>query len=285
MDSQTMLKKLDRIDALPTLPTIAMEVNNMLQDDDTSIKDLTQTIEKDQAIVQRILKLVNSAFFGFQSTITDISRAVAILGFNTIRNVIISVSVINAFKGKDTFKGFDITDFWVHSVGVAITSKTLAVKTRLHPPEDAFTGGLLHDIGKIVLSQYFQDLFKKIWVSTRENNLSFYEAEHREIPIDHAQIGGYLAKKWGLPSGLIDTIRYHHVLSKSADGLNMMMIVHAADIILNRLGRDSENELDLSVIKPEAVVAMKPHLETASDWFPGICEEIKEACEFFIDEG
>ena len=285
MDSQAIFKKLDRIDDLPTLPTIAMEVNEMLQDYDTSIKELSETIKKDQAMVQRILKLVNSAFFGFQSKISDISRAVVVLGFNSVRNVIISVSIIDAFSGKEVFEGFDIKDFWTHSVAVAVTSKYLAGKTRLLAPEDAFTGGVLHDIGKIVLTQYLQDLFKKVLTSARENSLSFYEAENKEIPVNHAQIGWYLAKKWKLPQGLTDTIRYHHVVSKSANDLNMVMIVHTSDIIVNSMLSDVEKELDLSTINPEAVEAMKPQLETVSEWFPEVSEEIKSACNFFLEEG
>jgi len=285
MDSQTMLNKLDRIDDLPTLPSIAMEVNEMLRDYDTSIKELSQTIEKDQAIVPRILKLVNSSFFGFRSKISDISRAVVVLGFNTVRNVIISVSIIDAFPGKEALDGFDIKAFWTHSVAVAVTSEYLAGKTRLQAPEDAFTGGLLHDIGKVILAQFFPDLFRKVWTYSKENNVSFYESENKEIPINHAQIGGYLSKKWQLPRGLIDAIRYHHAVSKSANDLNLLMVVHAADIIVNSLMGDPKNEMDLSEIYPDALDMMKPQLETVSDWFPDISEEIKDACKFFLEEG
>ncbi|MGP8331731.1 MAG: HDOD domain-containing protein, partial [Methanosarcinaceae archaeon] len=224
MDSKTMLKKLDRIDDLPTLPSIAMEVNKMLRDYDTSINKLAQTIEKDQAMVPRILKLVNSAFFGFRSKISSISHAVVLLGFNTVRNAVVSLSIINAFSGdKKSLEGFDITKFWNHSVAVAVISRYLAEKTRLQPLDDFFTGGLLHDIGKIVLFQHFHDFFKKVWISARENDLSFYNAEKKEISITHAGIGGYLAKKWQLPESLVDVIQYHHALSKNANDFNLLM--------------------------------------------------------------
>jgi putative nucleotidyltransferase with HDIG domain len=284
MNSQEILEKLDRIEDLPTLPAIAMEVNEMLRDYNTSIKELSQTIQKDQAMVPRILKLVNSAFFGFRSKISDISRAVVVLGFNSVRNVIISVSIIDAFSGKKALGDFDIKAFWSHSVAVAVTSKYLAGETRLQAPEDAFTGGLLHDIGKVVLALYFQDLFRKVWASARENKLSFYDAENREIPITHTQIGAHLARKWQLPQGLVDTINYHHAVSKSADDLNMLMIVHVADIIVNSHMSDSESEPDLSAIYPDAASIMGPQLETVSDWFPEVSDEIQSACEFFLEE-
>ena len=283
MNSRGILKKLDQIEDLPTLPAIAMEVNEMLRDYNTSVKELSQTIQKDQALVPRILKLVNSAFFGFPSKISDISRAVVVLGFNSVRNVIISVSIIDAFSGKKTSDDFDIKAFWSHSVAVAMTSKYLAGETRLLAPEDAFTGGLLHDIGKVVLALYFQELFRKVWSSARENKLSFYDAENREIPMTHVQIGAHLAKKWQLPQGLVDTIQYHHEVSKNANDLNMLMVVHVADIIVNSHMSDSESKLDLSAISPDAANLMKSQRETVSDWFPEVSEEIQSACEFFLE--
>jgi putative nucleotidyltransferase with HDIG domain len=283
MNSREILEKLDQIEDLPTLPAIAMEVNEMLRDYNTSVKELSQTIQKDQALVPRILKLVNSAFFGFPSKISDISRAVVVLGFNSVRNVIISVSIIDAFSEKNASDDFDIKAFWSHSVAVAMTSKYLAGDTRLLAPEDAFTGGLLHDIGKVVLALYFQERFGKVWASARENKLSFYDAEKREIPITHVQIGAHLAKKWQLPQGLVDTIRYHHEVNKNASDLNMLMTVHVADIIVNSHISDSESEPDLSAIYPDAASLMKPQLETVSDWFPEVSEEIQSACEFFLE--
>ncbi|MDY6971043.1 MAG: HDOD domain-containing protein [Thermodesulfobacteriota bacterium] len=285
MDSKMILKRLDGIDDLPTLPTIAVEVNSMLQDYDTSITKLSETIKKDQAIIPRILKLVNSSFYGFQSKVSDIGRAIVLLGFNTVRNAIVTISIIDAFSRKGGLAGFNITDFWTHSVAVAVTSRHLAHRARLQSPEDYFTGGLLHDIGKIVLLQYFQDLFEKVWISARENNLSFYDAEKEEIRITHARIGAHLAKKWQLPEPLVDTIRYHHAVNKTAKDLNLLMIVHVADIIVNSIMTDSKDDIDSSAIDPEAARTMKSQLETVSTWFPEVSEEIQSACRFFLQEG
>jgi putative nucleotidyltransferase with HDIG domain len=141
----------------------------------------------------------------------------------------------------------------------------------------------LHDIGKVVLALYFQELFGKVWASARENKLSFYDAENREIPITHVQIGAHLAKKWQLPQGLVDTIQYHHEVSKNASDLNMLMVVHVADIVVNSHMSDSESEPGLSAIYPDAANLMKSQLETVSDWFPEVSEEIQSACEFFLE--
>jgi putative nucleotidyltransferase with HDIG domain len=283
MDSNTILKKIDSIQSIPTLPAIAMELNTMMQDSDTSVQQLKQTLEKDQAIVPKILKLVNSSFFGLQSKISNIDHAIVLLGFNPIRNAIVSVSIIEAFANKNALKNFDITEFWTHSVAVAVLSKYLAVQIDYRSPEDAFTAGLLHDIGKLVMLQFFQDLFQTVWTSAQKNNLSFYNAEKKELPTTHTHIGAYLAGKWKLPASLTDAIRYHHSVRQRVNDLDLLLIVHAANTIANCFMAQSKNKLDLSEIHPAAVTTMNDTLRSASEWFPGQLEEIQTACQFFIE--
>jgi len=284
MDTKTFFKKLDRIEDLPTLPAIAMEVNRMLEDVDTSIKKLSQIIENDQAIVPKILKLVNSSFFGVRSKITNTSHAIVILGFNTVRNAIVSVSIIDAFAKKDALNGFDIAEFWKHSVAVAVTSRHLAAKNRFYCPEDAFTGGLLHDIGKLVLSQYFPELFEEVWTATQKDGLSWYEIEKKVLAVTHPQIGAYLAKKWQLPDGLVDAVKYHHTINTKAGDPNLLMIAYAANIIVNRFDVQTPESFDVSQIHPEAHKLMGPQLDTVTEWFPDVWEEIQTACRFFLGD-
>ena len=185
MQPDKILKKLDSIKDIPTLPTIVFELNELLQDANTPITDISDIIEKDQAMSLRVLKLVNSAFYGIHKEIDDIGNAIVLLGFNTVRNAIVSLSVINSFSGLKGLEGFEISDFWKHSLAVAVVSKGLAVKTKIASSDSFFVGGLLHDIGKVILAQYFQDLFEKVWKATKKEKLSFYEAEKNDITIEH----------------------------------------------------------------------------------------------------
>lgn len=286
MDSKTFFRKLDRIPDIPTLPTVVIKVNEMLRDYDTSIKDLSKIIERDQAMVTKILRLVNSTFYGFKSKIKNIPHAVIILGFNTIRNAIVSVSIIEVFAGKDSFEGFDITDFWKHSVAVAVTSGYLAEQTRLDSSNDCFVAGLLHDVGKVVLSQHFPDLFGEVWELVKENGFSFYDAEKKMLPVTHAQIGGYLAKKWQFPVTLIETIAHHHSIKKTASNLNQLILVYTSDHIVNNYNIESGgDELDFESLDPQAKQLMSGRLKTVSEWYPGVLEEIESACEFFLSGG
>ncbi len=286
MDAQTFLKKLEKIPDLPTLPNIVIKVNKLLQDPETSIKELGKTIETDQAIATKILRLVNSTFYGFRSKIRNISHAIIILGFNNVRNALVSVAIIKTFSGKKTFEGFEIEDFWRHSVAVAVTSKYLSEQSSLDSPDDCFVAGLLHDIGKLVLSLHFTELFGLVWKSAKEDGLSFYEAERKLLPASHAQIGGYLAKRWQFPVSLIDSISNHHAIEESIAiaNLNQLIIVHTANTIANNHKGDSEINPDFSFIDPVARRIMSGQLETVSEWFPDAATEIESACEFFLKE-
>ena len=284
MDTQTFLKKLDSISDLPSLPNIVVKVNNMLQEYDTPIKELSKTIETDQAIVTKILRLVNSTFYGFRSKIKNIPHAIIILGFSNIRNAVVSVSIITTFSGKKTLEAFDITDFWKHSIAVAVTSRYLAEQSKLDSPDDCFVAGLLHDIGKVVLSQDFAEFFSQVWELVKGNGLSFYEAEKKVLPANHAQIGGYLAKKWQFPASLTDSITYHHAITKTVSNLNQLIIVHTANSIVNNYQGSPERRTGCSFIDPEAKRIMFDQLETVTEWFPDLATEIESACEFFLKE-
>jgi putative nucleotidyltransferase with HDIG domain len=277
-----------------------MEVNKMLQDPNTSIKQLSGVIEKDQALVSKILRLVNSAFFGLRSEVGSIPHAITLLGFSTIRNAVISVSIIDAFKdntsnsdgaavsstaaGHGTVSGFKITDLWKHSIAVAVTSKYLSEMTRLHPLDEAFIGGLLHDMGKVALFQFFQDHFREVWRMFQTSQRPFYQIERDVLGIDHAQIGAHLAQKWQLPIELIHTIRFHHDLKAPFDSQNLLMIVHGANLIINSLYTRPSREINPSGIPPSILQALETPFHTVLDWFPDVSSQIDSACTFFISE-
>jgi putative nucleotidyltransferase with HDIG domain len=284
MEANAFFKKLEGIPDIPTLPNIVFKVNKMLEDYDVPIKELSAILEKDQAMVTKILKLVNSSFYGFRSRIHSISHAVVILGFNTVRNALVSVSIIKAFSRKEPGAGFDITDFWKHSIGVAVTSRYLSEQSKLDSPDDCFVAGLLHDIGKVILAQHFTELFDRVWESVKGDGRSFYEAEQELLPVNHAQIGGYLTKKWQFPDALIDSIAYHHAIGKSVSGLNQLLIVHTADNIVNTYQADAATSGGFPSLDPEAKRTLFRQVESVSDWFPNIANEIDAACEFFLAE-
>ena len=289
MEKESILKKLNAIKDIPTLPVIAMEINRMLESYDTSIEKLSAAIERDQSITSKVLRLVNSSFFGVRSKVTRIRDAVILLGFDSVRNIVLSVSLVNALSGTLSKRGFDITLFWRHSVNVAMTSKRLSELSAREEPECCFTAGLLHDIGKIILSQYFPDLFESIMVKAMADQLSFFQAEKAVTPLGHEKAGGYLAAKWKLPVHLVDVVRYHHSVSPRASNLNLVKIVHAANLIATTLSMDTRYIDDRAFehvcqgINKSVLNDFKPQLKKVGYWYPEIVPDIEEACRFFTE--
>jgi len=283
MDEQEILKKLDSIKDIPTLPTIVFELNKLLRDPDTSIQTVCDTIEKDQAITLKILKLVNSAFYGFKSKISDLRNAVALLGYNAVRNAIVSLSVINSFPKRVALMDFDISLFWKHSLAVAVTSKNIAQLSKKESPDNCFVGGLLHDTGKVIMAQYFPELFEAVWSKQQNEQISFYESEQKALPIDHTKIGAHLADKWQLPQGLVDAIRWHHEFQPEIKSANFVKNIYLANFIVNAYDLDPELRLDLSKMHPDVIKFMMNMMEDVEDWYTGLTSEIEAAYELFLE--
>ncbi|MBN2420041.1 MAG: HDOD domain-containing protein [Deltaproteobacteria bacterium] len=246
---------------------------------------MSLVIENDQAISSKILKLVNSAFFGLGSKVGNIPHAITLLGFNTVRNAVISVSVIKLLSDISDMEDFKIGDFWTHSISVAVASKHIANTTHLHNPDDCFIGGLLHDIGKLVMINNLESLFKEVLKTKKDENISFFAAEKKFGAMNHAQIGGYLASRWKLPAALSDTIARHHSISEMAIDANLLKIVHSADIIINNLDLIDSDSREKLKIPDDLADKIREELQPNSEWFKALMSDIDEGCSFFKEEG
>jgi HD-like signal output (HDOD) protein len=201
---------LDKLNDIPTLPIVATKVTELINDPNSSSGDIADVLKKDQVLTAKVLKLINSPYYGIPGEVTDVKRALAYLGFNTLAQLVLSVSVISLFADKRNGR-FSLQDFWKHALGTAVASEVIAKRIGYPKPEECFTCGLLHDIGKIVLLQLAPDEFAKVIELTEREKISFHEAEKRlEVPA-HGYLGEYIADKWRLPMVIRMSIRYHHV--------------------------------------------------------------------------
>lgn len=200
----------ESIIGLPTLPTIVSKMIELVDNPRTSAASLARLISTDQTLTARILKLANSAYYGFPKEISTVNMAIVVLGFNTVKDMGLSLSVFDVFKkNQENGSVFDISRFWEHSIGCGVASRMLARSYCYRNASEAFVAGLLHDIGKIILNQYFHNEFTQIMdMVAQGNTLEF--SEELIIGTNHAQVGAWLAEKWNLPEIISKTILYHH---------------------------------------------------------------------------
>ncbi|MGA1874053.1 MAG: HDOD domain-containing protein [bacterium] len=229
---QSIENIIGQVQSLPTLPSLALEVMMMAENPESSLADIALILQKDPAIASKILKIANSAFYGYSRQVTNLQNALLLLGLREVKTIVLGVSIVNLFKSSNSEVGYNHQLLWLHSAAVAQIARSLAFKASLFDLEqEAFTVGLIHDIGKIVLDQFrHHDFLKIIHLVQKEGNLTFLEAENRILGVNHAQIGGWLAQKWLFPSDLAEAIEYHHNPQESKHGHLLASLAHIADI-------------------------------------------------------
>jgi len=194
---------------LPTLPVIAMKILEAVMNEKTSVKEIGYILSKDPPLTGKVLKLINSSFYGLPTKITSVSHAVNLLGINAVKNLALGFSLIRSF-GKENENDFDYSFFWKSSLIGAVSAKSIAQKIFPLFAEDAFTLGLLQNIGILALKQCMPKQCELV-LKERERTLCFYyEAEDQILGFNHMEIGEYLVKKWGLPETFYKPISCHH---------------------------------------------------------------------------
>jgi len=244
---------------LPTLPTIYMKLSHLLNGPDPSIRTISNIISEDPAIAAMVLKIVNSAAYGFRNKIGDLQHAIVILGLNEIKNLVLASSIYKIVKEFKSSSAFDMQAFWKHSIGCAIVARVLAETGNLSSPEDVFTAGLLHDIGKLIHAGYLHEEFAAVMADVAETGSQMSKSEKKILGFDHAQTGGALAEKWGLPRVTINMIAHHH-LSYTPDALTKeMAAIHIGNTlcIALRLGSGGEKRVPIVNQKAWEILALK----------------------------
>ncbi|MEA3428723.1 MAG: HDOD domain-containing protein [Thermodesulfobacteriota bacterium] len=249
-------KKVDRIinsiGKLPTLPTVYIRLSHLLNVQDSSIKMISNIISEDPAIAAMVLRSVNSAAYGFYNKIGDLQHAIAILGLDEIKNLVLAASMYKIVKKFKSSSAFNVQEFWKHSIGCAILAKVLAETAYLKNPEDVFTGGLLHDIGKLIHAAYLREEFDDVVTNVMETGSQMSESEKKILGFDHAQTGSALAEKWRLPQKIVNMIAHHH-LSYMPDTLTReIAAVHIGNSLCIALRMGSGGEKRVPIVNQKA---------------------------------
>ncbi len=285
-------------DNLPSLPEVIYKINSLMEDDTISVNYIGNLMTKDMSLSAKILKIVNSPFYGFPQRIYNLNLALVLLGSNTLKSIIITSSVFELMK--DTMKGL-----WEHSLFCGLTAKYIAKQINRNKQfidEDlVFSAGLLHDIGKLIIAIKFRDDFDSIIKLAEEKKQVYSEAEKEILDISHADVGYYLTKSWNYPASIYTPIRFHHdfmMLYKNenitknynvksiADNKNKTYssnsyiietaIVNLSDILTKSLGIGFSGSIYVDEIKNEIMEILSIDL----DFLKKIIEEIY----YFKDE-
>lgn len=241
------------IDNLPPMPASIMALLTLLEDDNSSYTEIEKIISTDQSLTMDTLKLCNSAYSGLRQNVTSIKQAVSLLGIKTIKALALGTFVQGVEDRQ--LEGYLIEKgkLWEHSMSVSKGSRLIAERLLKGFENTAFTAGIVHDIGKIVISKYLKDDFAEILSLVERTYITFCEAEKKVLNINHAEIGAMVSEKWNLPPILTDVIKNHHNIKNSTVNKQLVSIVHIADGVSMILGMTGGIDSANSHIDEEAV--------------------------------
>ncbi len=230
----SIVKRLEKIQDLPTIPHTLQRVLEGLNSVATSAQDLDKIIREDPVLTAKILKIANSPYYGLKGEVSSLARAIVILGFEEVRNLVVGLSLTGTFSGELGFEEFQASDLWLHSIGVATTAKMFAEFIPDLDPEELFTAGMLHDLGIFLMCLYFTEEFREILDLQRKEGISLWEAE-TQYGLTHGEVGGYLVARWGLSELLINVVRYHHRPQGAGPYAKAAAVVFLADGLCHKL--------------------------------------------------
>jgi len=224
---------LKRVTNLSPVPQILSEVLELLKDLNTSPQTLAKAITKDQSIVVKILTIANSPFYGLAKRVSSIEYAIMILGFNEIRNIVTALSLMESMKNKSD-EYMNQKDFWTHAYITATIAKKIADDMGIKQSNDAFIGGLLHDLGISVIHRYLHSDFVSITEAVAKG-ATYSEAENNLLGMDHQNIGYILLKSWNIPEHFCEIVKYHHTPQFAYNSKVLTSVVHLADYMTQKL--------------------------------------------------
>ena len=240
--------RIDAVRDLPALPAAVLELLDLLGRDDVETGTLAAKIALDQALSAKTLRLANSSFYGMPRHVASIADATSVLGLRTVRVVVTTAALTSSFT-PPACEGFDFGAYWRHAVSVAVGAKLVAAAIG-EDAEAAFTAGLLHDIGQLVLASGFPERFAQVLAHQAGNGTELRDAEHALLGLDHAAVGALVAEHWHFPNAIVDAIGAHHAPPARAAGTTLIHVVRAADDLVHVLERGAAQG---AALPPECV--------------------------------
>ncbi|MCP4410793.1 MAG: HDOD domain-containing protein [Gammaproteobacteria bacterium] len=239
------------VTTLTSPPLVYQRIKQVLDDPDSSMKDLAEVITVDPAITARLLRLVNSPFYGFQRKIETVNKAVNLLGTQQVHDLALATSVTALFKGM-TPDHMNMARFWHYSVYCGLVARDLAKYCKLAESERLFVAGLLSNIGHLVIYEQLPDLAEQALENSLRDGTPLYQAERSLIGCDYAQVGAALIQSWSLPAVLRDSILYHIAPEQATENTLLVSLVHIARLLAAAADAGQSPEQILSLVAPQA---------------------------------
>ena len=268
-DKDQLRHQVEKISNLPTLPGIVTRIAEMVDSPETTGRQLGREIAMDQVISAKVLKLVNSGFYGFSEPISTIQHAVTLLGFNTVKSLVLSSTVLDLMK--DSLPGL-----WEHSLACARTCSIIADHIEIDEQEEISTAGLLHDLGKVILRQMMEREFRRIANYIDCADMLFYQAEEKVLGVNHGEMGGWLIEKWALPPQLVEPIVDHHDFHPNRDYAENTAILHLADILCRAEAFGSGGDRKIPCLAPSALEILKLTIDDVCEVMGRMHEELRD---------
>ncbi|RCS48224.1 HDOD domain-containing protein [Bremerella cremea] len=248
-----VLDAIQRVRNIATLPEVASKVRQLVDDPECTADDVDRVVRNDPALSTRILRVVNSSFYGMPGQFSSVKRAIVFLGLNAIKNITIAASLNKIFRPQSIQPPFKVENLWNHSIAVAAISRQLANQAGTVSSDDAFLAGLIHDVGIIVELQAcraeFGDVLQRF---TKDPDLSLCDAERQVFGVTHEAFGAELCRAWMFPEQLVDVTGNHHDPSALPEQRRTMpRIVHLADILADKAGMPAAMRSDSKKLDPE----------------------------------
>jgi len=236
------------LDSLPAFPQSVNKILELTAKIDVAPKDLVSVVERDIVLTARVLKLVNSPFFGLSREVTSVQHAVVYVGINTVKNVAISVAMSGSLP-KNNDAGLDMEQFWVQSLSVGVIAKLLAERKGVpsNQSADFFVTGLLHNIGKIIFAHFYPNDYKVVIDKAKEIKRPAFLVERKLLGLDHSEIGAMLAEAWQLPENLVRGIRNHHNPKQEITEKSLALSIFTASQIYKRINQCESDYIELPV--------------------------------------
>lgn len=229
-------RKVSDLSALPTLPGVVRFVSTMVEDGNSSMQDVGEIITRDQVLSAKILRMVNSPFYGFPGRISSVTHALVLLGFSVVKGLILSQAVFDNLSKQHR-------GLWEHSLGTAVVSRRIAKAMGIQDCEEIMIAGLLHDLGKVILAVVEPLEYEAVIRQAQEQRLHISEAERMHFGVDHCEVAHWVCERWHLPSRLIDVLCHHHAPHQAKAEPEPTAIVHVADIFARAMGYGDPGDL------------------------------------------